>query len=79
MGGCAMIGQSGINVRSGANSRLSTLTAGLFLIFMIMVLGHIVIQIPMPVLAGIMVMVSIGTIDWDHLNILNMHPKRMCL
>lgn len=75
MGGCAMIGQSGINVRSGANSRLSTLTAGLFLIFMIMVLGHIVIQIPMPVLAGIMVMVSIGTIDWGSFKYIKHAPK----
>src|SRR5699024_8244385 len=67
MGGCAMIGQSVINVKSGANSRLSTFTAGSFLIFLIIVLGGLVVQIPMPILAGIMVMVSIGTFDWGSL------------
>jgi SulP family sulfate permease len=65
MGGCAMIGQSVINVKSGANSRLSTFTAGIVLMFMIIVLGGVVVQIPMPILAGIMVMVSIGTVDWN--------------
>lgn len=75
MGGCAMIGQSGINVRSGANSRLSTLTAGIFLIFMIMVLGHLVVEMPMPVLAGIMVMVSIGTVDWGSFKYIKNAPK----
>lgn len=45
MGGCAMIGQSVINVKSGATSRLSTLTAGIVLIFMIIVLGDLVVQI----------------------------------
>ncbi|KKK33539.1 hypothetical protein WN59_12415 [Salinicoccus sediminis] len=64
MGGCAMIGQSVINVRSGATTRLSTFTAGAFLMFLIIVLGDWVVQIPMPILAGIMVMVSIGTFDW---------------
>ena len=60
-----MIGQSVINVKSGANSRLSTFTAGIVLMFMIIVLGGVVVQIPMPILAGIMVMVSIGTVDWN--------------
>lgn len=64
MAGCAMIGQSGINVRSGGRGRLSTFVAGAFLMFLIIVLGEWVVQIPMPVLAGIMVMVSIGTFDW---------------
>ncbi len=64
MGGCAMIGQSIINVRSGATTRLSTFTAGMVLIFLIIVLGDLVVQIPMPILAGIMVMVAIGTFDW---------------
>src|SRR5699024_11381863 len=63
MGGCAMIGQSVINVKSGANSRLSTFIAGSFLLFLIIGLGGLVVQIPMPILAGIMVMVSIGTVD----------------
>lgn len=64
MAGCAMIGQSMINVKSGGRGRLSTLIAGIFLIFLIIVLGDLVIDIPMPVLVGIMVMVSIGTFDW---------------
>lgn len=64
MAGCAMIGQSMINVKSGGRGRLSTLVAGVFLIFLIIVLGDLVIDIPMPVLVGIMIMVSIGTFDW---------------
>lgn len=64
MAGCAMIGQSVINVKSGGRGRLSALVAGLFLIFLILVLGDIVVQIPMAALVGVMVMVSIGTFDW---------------
>lgn len=75
MAGCAMIGQSVINVKSGGRSRLSTLTAGLFLIFLIIVLGDLVIQIPMPVLVGIMIMVSIGTFDWSSFTYLRKAPK----
>src|SRR5699024_6075701 len=75
MGGCAMIGQSVINVRSGANSRLSTFTAGTVLIFLIIGLGGLVVQIPMPILAGIMVMVSIGTVDWGSLKYVKKAPK----
>ncbi|MCG1161904.1 SulP family inorganic anion transporter [Staphylococcus epidermidis] len=75
MGGCAMIGQSVINVKSGANSRLSTFTAGIVLIFMIIVLGGIVVQIPMPILAGIMVMVSVGTFDWTSFKYIQKAPK----
>lgn len=67
MAGCAMIGQSVINVKSGGRGRLSTLIAGLVLMFLILVLGGVVVQIPMPVLVGIMVMVSIGTFDWSSL------------
>ena len=59
-----MIGQSVINVRSGATTRLSTFTAGVFLIILIMVFGDWVVEIPMPILAGIMVMVSVGTFNW---------------
>ncbi|HDB8596138.1 TPA: SulP family inorganic anion transporter [Staphylococcus aureus] len=75
MGGCAMIGQSVINVKSGANSRLSTFTAGIVLMFMIIVLGGVVVQIPMPILAGIMVMVSIGTVDWNSFKYIKKAPK----
>ncbi|WP_246938955.1 SulP family inorganic anion transporter [Bacillus pinisoli] len=67
MAGCAMIGQSVINVKSGARGRLSALVAGVFLMFLILVLGNIVIQIPMAALVGVMIMVSIGTFDWSSL------------
>lgn len=75
MAGCAMIGQSMINVKSGGRGRLSTLVAGLFLIFLIIVLGDIVVKIPMPVLVGIMIMVSIGTFDWTSFSYLRKAPK----
>ncbi len=75
MGGCAMIGQSVINVRSGATTRLSTFTAGVLLMFLIIVLGDWVVQIPMPILAGIMVMVSIGTFDWGAFRFLQKAPR----
>ena len=64
MSGCAIIGKSVINVKSVGRGRLSTLIAGLFLMFLIIVLGNLVVKIPMPVLVGIMIMVSIGTFDW---------------
>ncbi len=65
MGGCAMIGQTMINVRqSGARTRLSTLLAGVFLLILMIALGDIVGLIPMAALVAIMIMVSVGTIDW---------------
>lgn len=67
MAGCAMIGQSVINVKSGGRGRLSTLVAGVFLLFLVLVLGDIVKQIPMAALVGVMIMVSIGTFDWRSL------------
>jgi len=75
MAGCAMIGQSVINVKSGGRGRLSTFVAGAFLMFLIIVLGDLVIQIPMPVLVGIMIMVSIGTFDWSSFSYLVKAPK----
>ncbi|MEE3953617.1 SulP family inorganic anion transporter [Peribacillus frigoritolerans] len=75
MAGCAMIGQSVINVKSGGRGRLSSLVSGLFLIFLIIVLGDLVVQIPMPVLVGIMIMVSIGTFDWSSFTYLRKAPK----
>lgn len=75
MAGCAMIGQSMINVKAGGRSRLSTLVAGLFLMFLLLVLGDLVVLMPMPVLAGIMVMVSIGTFDWSSLTYLKKAPR----
>ncbi|CAM3800686.1 MULTISPECIES: SulP family inorganic anion transporter [Paenibacillus] len=75
MAGCAMIGQSVINVKSGGRTRLSTFVAGVFLMFLIIVLGGVVVQIPMPVLAGIMIMVSIGTFDWSSFSYVRKAPK----
>ncbi|MFD1706070.1 SulP family inorganic anion transporter [Siminovitchia sediminis] len=75
MAGCAMIGQSVINVKSGGRGRLSTFVAGVFLMFLIIVLGDLVVQIPMPVLAGIMIMVSIGTFDWSSFKYIVKAPK----
>lgn len=75
MAGCAMIGQSVINMKSGGRGRLSTLVAGLFLMFLIIVLGDLVVKIPMPVLVGIMIMVSIGTFDWATFSYLKKAPK----
>ncbi len=64
MGGCAMIGQTMINVRSGARTRLSTFLAGTFLLILVVALGDIVGKIPMAALVAVMVMVSISTFDW---------------
>ncbi len=75
MAGCAMIGQSVINVKSGGRGRLSSLMAGLFLLFLIIVLGHLVAQIPMAVLVSVMFMVSIGTFDWSSIGALRSLPK----
>lgn len=74
MGGCAMIGQSVINVTAGARTRLSTFFAGGFLLFLIVVLGDWVRQIPMPALVAVMIMVSISTFDWASIANLRSHP-----
>ncbi|MBL3571364.1 sodium-independent anion transporter [Rhodovulum sulfidophilum] len=75
MAGCAMIGQSMINVKSGGRGRLSTFTAGTMLLFLIVVLGDLVGQIPMPALVAIMIMVSIGTFSWSSIRTLRDHPR----
>jgi SulP family sulfate permease len=74
MGGCAMIGQSVINVTSGGRGRLSTFTAGAFLLFLLAVLGPFVGRIPMPALVAVMIMVSIGTFSWNSIPNLRHHP-----
>ncbi|MEO8530687.1 MAG: SulP family inorganic anion transporter [Deltaproteobacteria bacterium] len=74
MAGCAMIGQSMINVKSGGRGRLSTFTAGLMLLVCCVALGEWVGQIPMPALVAIMIMVSIGTFSWASLRTLRTHP-----
>lgn len=67
MAGCAMIGQSMVNMKSGGRTRLSTFVSGIFLLFLILVLGDVVKQIPMGALVGVMFMVSISTFDWSSL------------
>jgi sulfate permease, SulP family len=74
MGGCAMIGQSVINVKSGGDGRLSAFTAGSVLLFLIVVLGPIVAMIPMPALVAVMIMVSIGTFSWRSVTELRTNP-----
>ncbi|WP_082606338.1 SulP family inorganic anion transporter [Nocardioides sp. Root190] len=65
MGGCAMIGQTMINVKvSGARTRISTFLAGLFLLILVVGFGDVVALIPMAALVAVMVMVSVGTFDW---------------
>ena len=75
MAGCAMIGQSMINVKSGGRGRLSTFCAGVFLLLMIVFLGDWVKQIPMAALVAIMIMVSIGTFSWSSIKNLKLHPR----
>ncbi len=74
MGGCAMIGQSVINVTSGGRGRLSTFTAGAVLLFLLAALGPWVGRIPMPALVAVMIMVSIGTFSWRSIVNLRRHP-----
>jgi len=64
MAGCAMIGQSMINHRSGGRTRLSTLASGVFLLILILGLGDLVAEIPMAALVAVMIMVSVGTFNW---------------
>lgn len=75
MAGCAMIGQSMINVKSGGRGRLSTFFAGGMLLIFCVVLGDWVGLIPMPALVAIMIMVSVGTFSWSSLKDLRSHPK----
>jgi SulP family sulfate permease len=79
MAGCAMIGQSVINVKSGGRGRLSTLAAGFFLLLMVVFLGPWVGQIPMAALVAVMIMVSIGTFSWDSVKKLRNHPPSSSL
>ncbi|MEF2242214.1 SulP family inorganic anion transporter [Xanthomonas arboricola] len=74
MAGCAMIGQSVINVRSGGRGRLSCLVAGVVLLLMVVYGAPWVRQIPMAALVAVMIMVSIGTFSWGSLRDLRTHP-----
>lgn len=75
MAGCAMIGQSGINIKSGGRGRLSTFVAGAFLMVLIVALNGVLIKIPMAALVAVMIMVSIGTFDWSSLKRIKIAPK----
>ena len=79
MAGCAMIGQSVINVKSGGRGRLSTFAAGIFLLLMVVFLGPWVSKIPMAALVAVMIMVSIGTFSWDSIRKLREHPPSSSL
>jgi SulP family sulfate permease len=79
MAGCAMIGQSVINVKSGGRGRLSALAAGVFLLLMVVFAGPWVERIPMGALVAVMIMVSIGTFNWGSIRNLREHPKSSSL
>ena len=79
MAGCAMIGQSVINVKSGGRGRLSTFSAGIFLLLLLLFLSDWVAQIPMAALVAVMIMVSIGTFNWDSVRNLRTHPPSSSL
>ncbi|PKM38451.1 MAG: sodium-independent anion transporter [Gammaproteobacteria bacterium HGW-Gammaproteobacteria-10] len=74
MAGCAMIGQSVINIKSGGRGRLSTLSAGVFLLVMVVFLDEWLVKIPMAALVAVMIMVSIGTFSWRSVLDLKKHP-----
>ncbi|OTG72286.1 sodium-independent anion transporter [Acinetobacter sp. ANC 4169] len=74
MAGCAMIGQSIINVSSGARTRLSTLVAGIFLLCLVVFLKDWLAYVPMAALVAIMVMVSFTTFQWDSVKQFRQHP-----
>jgi SulP family sulfate permease len=75
MGGCAMIGQSIINIRSGGRGRLSGISAGLFLLIFILFASDLIEQIPLAALTGVMFMVVLGTFEWSSIRILRKIPK----
>jgi SulP family sulfate permease len=75
MAGCAMIGQSVINVKSGGRGRLSSFMAGVYLLVLLVVLNPLLRQIPMPALVAVMIMVSIGTFSWASIGKLRTHSK----
>lgn len=75
MAGCAMIGQSMINVKSGGRGRLSTFVAGAVLLVLVVFLGDWVARIPMPALVAVMIMVSVGTFSWGSLRDLPRGPR----
>lgn len=79
MAGCAMIGQTVINIKSGGRGRLSTLASGVFLMILILLFGEWVSVIPMSALVAVMIMVAIGTFNWQSLRDILKHPKTSSL
>lgn len=75
MGGCAMIGQSLINISSGARARLSGIVASIMLLVFIMYGSSLIEMVPIAALTGLMIMVSIGTFEWASLKTINKMPK----
>jgi sulfate permease, SulP family len=75
MGGCAMIGQSIINMKSGGRTRLSGISAAMFLLIFIMFASSLIEQIPLAALVGVMFMVVIGTFAWQSVTILKLIPR----
>ncbi|HMP29445.1 MAG TPA: SulP family inorganic anion transporter, partial [Saprospiraceae bacterium] len=75
MGGCAMIGQSLINVSNGARARLSGIVASIMLLIFVMFGSSLIEQVPMAALTGLMIMVAIGTFEWASLKVFNKMPK----
>jgi SulP family sulfate permease len=75
MGGCAMIGQSMINVNSGGRGRLSGISAALFLLLFILVASPLIEQIPLAALIGVMFIVVIGTFEWSSFRVLRKVPR----
>ena len=75
MGGCAMIGQSLINISSGARARLSGIVALVMLLVFVMFFSSLIERIPMAALTGVMVMVAIGTFEWASIKMIGKMPR----
>ncbi|MGB3179912.1 MAG: SulP family inorganic anion transporter [Cyclobacteriaceae bacterium] len=75
MGGCAMIGQSMININNGARRRISSLVAAVFLLSFMLILGEMIAVVPIAALVGVMFMVAIGTFEWSSFRVWNKIPK----
>lgn len=75
MGGCAMVAQTLVNVGSGARARLSAIIGAMTILFIILVGGPVIEQIPMAALVGVMMVVAIGTFEWVSFKVINKMPK----
>jgi SulP family sulfate permease len=75
MAGCAMIGQTMINISAGGRGRLSTFVAGAFLLVLMLLLHHVLFIVPMAALVAVMIVVAIGTFDWSSLRNITTYPK----